>query len=190
MAFVSSKFNPQFILWNGSIMPCKPTASKINASINLPVISFLYLSPPIRMHTHTHVGTHSCTHTHTHTHLCTHTACPRRIEWVMCKPVCLYYLLITLNLLQCIERSAFIARAWFVGMTIGSFACARSYSRSFSVNDWISALRWIVESPPLMTSWIIPMLSDRRLRVFLHASELGGRHLLTAIKASGCLCKY
>ena len=68
-AFVSSKLNPQFILWNGSIVPCKPTVSKNIASINLTVISFPYLlTPPIRMHTHMQAHNHANTHTYTYIH--------------------------------------------------------------------------------------------------------------------------
>ena len=73
------------------------------------------------------------------------------LEWTMCKPVCLYYLRIILNLLQDIERSAFMARAWSAGITTGRFTFARSSSRWSFVNDcsqldsWVTSTRDISE---------------------------------------------
>lgn len=86
---------------------------------------------------------------------------------------------------QGIAKSAFIAKAWLGGISIGRPAPVRISARSSLLRDLISDLSCTHVSPPVMEvrSWV--RVCVLLLMVFLQASELRTRQALTGIKEIG-----
>ena len=82
-------------------------------------------------------------------------------------------------------RSAFRARAWSIGIEMGSPALSRISARSSSESDLHSLTIWAVVSPPLVIERTLLMPSVRRFRVHLLASELPTLELATWTKVIG-----
>lgn len=95
------------------------------------------------------------------------------------------YLRTIRSLLQGRARSAFMARAWFVGMVMGRPTWPSNSSRSSAESALISAWSWAEDSPPLVIERTWRICDVRLWRVFLLAWELVTRQLVTGTNVRG-----
>ena len=73
---------------------------------------------------------------------------------------------------HCMAKSAFMARAWFGGISIGSWASRRRVSLSSFVSAFTSDCICVILSPPLMQALMLVSVRVRRQIVLELALEL------------------